>query len=288
MSASATITITTSGWRKGRNAKGQDMWRHNDGRKTYKDPAEHTEAVVGNPITAPHAVHVSLPSERKTGPKLVRTDADFEDDVKKWCNPFTRDVTLARCGHISDWDTSKVTNCENVFKDQKDFNDDISRWDVSKVTTMESMFYSARAFNQAISAWDVSNVRQMRRMFFGAVAFNQPLCRWDVSNVTSMVCMFDHATSFNQTISDWDVSNVTSMQRMFSWAAAFNRPLAGWNVSKVTNMGCMFYEACAFNQALCGWDVSKVEDIESIYKGSNISLENQPPLPFTAGCCILA
>ena len=36
-------------------------------------------------------------------------------------------------GHISYWDTSKVTDMSELFKDKKDFNEDISKWDTSNV-----------------------------------------------------------------------------------------------------------------------------------------------------------
>ena len=55
-------------------------------------------------------------------------------------------------GHISDWDTKKVTNMDYVFcartstgtyyldkgcsAKNADFNEDLSKWDVSSVTTM--------------------------------------------------------------------------------------------------------------------------------------------------------
>jgi hypothetical protein len=51
MSALATTTTSpaTSEWIKGRNAKGQDMWRHADRRKTYEDPEKHTEQLSAIP-----------------------------------------------------------------------------------------------------------------------------------------------------------------------------------------------------------------------------------------------
>ena len=45
--------------------------------------------------------------------------------------------------HISKWDTSAVTDMSSLFKDQKDFNDDISGWDTGAVTTMSRMFEGA-------------------------------------------------------------------------------------------------------------------------------------------------
>ena len=42
---------------------------------------------------------------------------------------------------IEDWNTSKVTDMEDLFVQSYD-NIDISRWNTSNVTSMKSMFYS--------------------------------------------------------------------------------------------------------------------------------------------------
>jgi len=136
-------------------------------------------------------------------------------DVKEWCDPATRDATLVRCGHISDWDTSKVTKCNGLFSGKKDFNDDISRWDMSNVTAMVGMFNGASSFNQPLGAWNVSKVTDMQGMFYEATAFNQPLAAWDVSKVNDVRGMFQAARAFNQPLSEWNVSNVTWLDKMF-------------------------------------------------------------------------
>ena len=57
-----------------------------------------------------------------------------------------------------DWNTSKVTNMEMMFRPATSFNQDISSWDVSSVVTMKGMFCGARPFKKDISSWDMSNV----------------------------------------------------------------------------------------------------------------------------------
>ena len=39
----------------------------------------------------------------------------------------------------------------------------ISNWDTSEVTDMSEMFYDAEAFNQPISVWDVGNVTDVQK-----------------------------------------------------------------------------------------------------------------------------
>ena len=80
--------------------------------------------------------------------------------VKLWCE--SREQATNRYGHISLWDTHRVTDTSSLFYDKPSFNDDISGWDVSKVTTLSHMFHTAYAFNQPIGTWNTSNVTDMR------------------------------------------------------------------------------------------------------------------------------
>jgi surface protein len=104
--------------------------------------------------------------------------------VKLWCE--NRKEAIARYGHISLWDTSRVTDMSKLFYGQHRFNDDISGWVLSKATTMREMFRFAYTFNQPIGTWNTSNVTDMSLLFNFAASSNQPLQDWDVSSVTNM------------------------------------------------------------------------------------------------------
>ena len=121
----------------------------------------------------------------------------IREAVKMWCSEHFRQNCYLRFGHISYWDTSKVTDMINLFKDKKKFNDDISNWDTSSVTDMSSMFWNAGNFNIPLDSWNVNKVVNMHSMFYGNASFNQPLEKWNVSIVTDMSCMF-YCSSFNQ------------------------------------------------------------------------------------------
>jgi surface protein len=238
-------------------------------------------------------------------PKLTRTDADIRAAVNMWCNPRTQDAASDKYGHICDWETSRVTNMNNLFsttkrtktgntiiiyENMKLFNDDISKWDVSKVTNMESMFsgaskfnqpidkwntaavtnmknmfYQAGNFNQPIDKWNTSAVTNMSYMFYQASYFNQPIGKWNTSAVTNMTGMFREATFFNQPIGEWDTKAVTSMKQMFYRATTFNQPIVKWNTAAVTNMNSMFYEAHNFNRPIDKWNTATVTDMNSMF-----------------------
>jgi hypothetical protein len=121
---------------------------------------------------------------------------DIRTAVEKW---FTNRAEAELIyGHISKWDTSNVSDMSNLFKDRKNFNEDINSWNVANVTPMERVFEGASSFNQPLEQWNVASVTPMERMFGGASSFNQPQEEWDVANVTTMRYMFSGASSFNQ------------------------------------------------------------------------------------------
>jgi len=88
--------------------------------------------------------------------KLTRTDDDIRQAVNAWCeNPIDAEK---KYGHISNWNTSNVTNMNYLFSNASDFNQDISNWDVSNVRTIISMFKDASSFNQDLNMWNPSNL----------------------------------------------------------------------------------------------------------------------------------
>jgi surface protein len=163
--------------------------------------------------------------------------------------------------------TSLVTDMNSLFKRLENFNMPIGHWDTSRVTNMEQMFLRARSFGpgQQIGGWDVGRVTNMYEMFSEAESFNQPINRWNVSNVLTMSEMFAHAESFDQPIGDWDVGRVMSMSGMFYHAESFNRPINRWDVSNVLNMSEMFYSAYSFNQPIGNWNVARVTNMYAMF-----------------------
>jgi surface protein len=105
------------------------------------------------------------------------TDENFKQAIDLWV--WNEEECKFRFGHISDWNTSRVTSMERAFHDRRYFNEEIGRCNVGRVTNMGLMFYRASQFNQNIGQWDVSRVTNMGGMFFGASRFNQDIGRWD-------------------------------------------------------------------------------------------------------------
>jgi len=228
----------------------------------------------------------------KTKQNMKFNNETIREAVKEWLE--NDESAETKYGHISNWDTSEVTDMNELFMSAYEFNQPIGNWDVSNVANMVGMFKSAVIFNHPLNNWDVSNVTYMSFMFESAMSYNQPLGDWDVSCVTDMgdmfrdaeefnqsignwdvskvidmSSMFSGAKAFNQSIGDWNTSSVTDVSYMFSGAEAFNQDISAWNTSSVTNMKNMFFAAESFNQPIGGWNVSKVTDMSVMFEGAS-------------------
>jgi len=102
----------------------------------------------------------------------VMTDGTINWAVAEWLSDSA--AAEARFGHISKWDTSRVTSMSGLFHSRYGtyslFNEDISAWDTSSVTTMRNMFNKASAFDQDLG-WCVENDVDLEH------AFDQTKCK---------------------------------------------------------------------------------------------------------------
>jgi len=215
------------------------------------------------------------------------TNDELRKMVKKWCEtPDAEKPPRQDKQHISNWDTSLITNMSKLFENMHTFNDDISQWNTSRVENMDYMFNGAFAFNQPIGVWNTSKVTNTSGMF--AESFNQPIGNWDTSNVTDMSGMFAGALAFNHPINTkevtrnngttytaWDTSNVTDMSGMFADTESFNQPIGNWDTSNVTDMSHMFNDANSFNQPIGNWDTSNVTDMSGMFASARAYINGQ-------------
>jgi surface protein len=163
--------------------------------------------------------------------------------------------------------TTLVTDMSAAFVSNNNPYDgiDVTSWDTSSVTNMQQMFQSNSAFNQDIGNWNTGSVTDMSIMFYGNLVFNQDIGNWNTSSVTNMSRMFQSNSAFNQDIGNWNTGNVTNMSDMFKANTAFNQDIGNWNTSNVFTMGYMFDSAFVFNQDLSMWNVVNVYNYTNFY-----------------------
>ena len=217
----------------------------------------------------------------------VLTDDNFHFAIDQWF--INETYATAAYGHISDWNTSAVTNMSKAFQDRTSFNEDIGDWDTSNVTDMSNMFQRANIFNQDIGDWNTSSLVGLSWTFASCTNFNQDIGNWDTSNVIGMSNTFRN-TPFNQDIGDWNVSSVNNMNEMFYSAHEFNQDIGNWDTSNLSKLTGTFHMAHAFDQDIGGWDVSNVTDMNRTFRYAlsfnqdisdwNISSANNMPAMF--------
>ena len=182
------------------------------------------------------------------------------------------------------------TSLVRMFRDQREFNQNISEWNVTTVNNFAEMFRNCFKYNQPMNtkqsglaflsyrAWDTRQGTRFYYMFCNALAFNQPISNWYVNNATGaspsqdgsnrqagLGAMFYGAWSYNQPMATqtvtvagdtwdaWDTSNVGSMHGMFNYAVSFNQDISSWNVGSLVSATGMFNGATSFNQDLSDW-----------------------------------
>jgi len=183
------------------------------------------------------------------GQRKFKTREELCEKIRQFCHKKHKFADeLARTWPIGKWNVSLITNFEDAFYEQHDFNKDISEWDMSNATSLEWMFYEARSFNQELTKWNTSKVTSTLCMFAYAISFNGDVSTWDTSKVTTMYRMFTGAKSFNGDISKWNTSQVTSMHCMFKNAKLFNQDISSWNFTIVTNHNGMLEDAESFDE----------------------------------------
>ena len=145
-------------------------------------------------------------------------------------------------------------------------------FDTSKVTTMEAMFKLCWSIKKLdLSSFNTKNVESMKEMFSGCSAleaFNVS-SSFDTSNVKDMQRMFYNAFEFKFTTFDFSIlktDKVENMEEMFANCRLCEIDLSSFNTKNVKNMNKMF--CCCYNTTkinISGFNTENVETMESMF-----------------------
>ncbi|GMI04758.1 hypothetical protein TrVE_jg9390, partial [Triparma verrucosa] len=159
------------------------------------------------------------------------------------------EATTEAFGHISTFNTSKVTNMKDLF-DVSDFKSDVTKMDLSE---------NARIFNEDIAAWNVGKVEDFTNIFKGLDEFNSENIikswntKWRGIKFTS--------ESLRKSVQEEFTEDKLLTLIMYG-------SLNTWDVSKVTDMGGLFKGMENFDEDISSWDVKKVQDFSGIFEGA--------------------
>lgn len=118
---------------------------------------------------------------------------------------------------IKSWNTHNVTNMGFMFYNCNKLKLDVSDWDVSKVTTFDHMFRGT-GLTIDISNWDVSSAENIYCMLHNTNGPNDiiDVSKWDVSNVKYFGYLFKGTRAKEiKGLENWNTSNGREFDQMF-------------------------------------------------------------------------
>jgi len=106
---------------------------------------------------------------------MFRNASSFNGDVSGWNTSRVTTMQSMFAGtrffnrNLGTWDVSNVATMESMFNGAEKFNGGgLSGWNTARVTDMANMFRNARFFNGDVSSWKVKKVEFMANMFDGS------------------------------------------------------------------------------------------------------------------------
>ena len=230
----------------------------NDTAITITNSTSTSNTTTETPLT-PLVTNANESTVESVAAPIIESRTDLDNAVSEWIENGT-----SIYGQIGDWDVSRITNFDRLFKG-RDFDDgSINNWDVSHVTSMSKTFdawESKKPYNQPLDNWDLRSVISTSHMFANS-PYNHPLDSFNMSSVTDLESMFA-ASAFNQDISNWDVSSGRIMRGLFR-LSRFNQPLNEWDISNAQDLSMVFYANTVFDQALDNWKVENVRNFNQM------------------------
>ena len=167
-------------------------------------------------------------------------------------------------------------NSYRMFSDLKVTSIDLSDFDSSLVTNMNDLFERYKGTSIDVSNLNTSNVTTMYGVFWGAENLEtiEGLENFDTRNVTSMSEMFYYCESLKtiEGLENFDTRNVTNMNRMFYSCTSLEEiDLSSFDTSASPSVHSMFEDAKSLRSVYVSnkWDNTKLGDSTNMFEHTN-------------------
>jgi surface protein len=216
--------------------------------------------------------------------KLVTIDVSMLDvgGVVSMDGMFRMCHNLTNIFGLETWDTSHVTNMDNMFQSDwylsNEMFDSLADWNTENVATMKHTFAFCESITNLrfLRKWDVSHVTSSLE---GTFAYCKNLVTadglqdWDVSSAITLAALFDSCENLTDisALRKWNVSTVLYMSGIFRGCERLTSDammaLASWHTSEVRDLNYAFVGCHALTNLdfLSQWDVSKVQHFERTF-----------------------
>ena len=192
-------------------------------------------------------------------------------------NLFSNCILLKNIPDISKWDASNLTNSSNLFSNCINLLtiDDISKWKMNKVTNMSNMFFNCKNIISLpdISSWDLKSLTNMNGIFCNCSSLKSlpEISKWNTERVINMSGLFRNCINLEKLpdISIWNVVNVIYMGGLFANCASLQSlpDISKWDIKKVTNINFMFYHCTNLGSLpdISKWDTTNVKNMRGLF-----------------------
>ena len=186
--------------------------------------------------------------------------------------------------------TAHTTSLLNIFTGLSSLTEivGLENWDTSSVTNMQDMFNGCHSLRTIdVSSWDTSKVTIMLRTFGDNYLENIiGINNWDTSSLVSLYNTFGNCISLvNLDLNNWNTSKVATMWGLFHTCSKLKiLDISGWDVSSCTDMNGIFINCKSLLSIIGNKTLQDVENGTVAFKGTkvNIATNVSPKLRFSS------
>lgn len=192
---------------------------------------------------------------------------------------FYNDTSLEVVENVAGWDTSKVTQCNSVFRACSPLKSlDISGWKLPLATTLSALFMECHSLGTVdISGWNSLPLCADFKYFFRECRSLKKIAgieTLDVSAATELTDFFRECNVLESLdLSAWDTAQNTTIHQMFLNCYALAKlDISGWDTSPLAVTTSAFLNCTSLRYVAMGWKCFKTTAVWPFFVVSTLGL----------------